>query len=349
MGNIDLKEVILSQIRKKKELKTSDLVKKTGFTRAYLNRFLQELQQEGRIVLLGKTNRAVYVLADKESVMNAKKKVLSFSKAYKNENLSEHLVLEEIKRDTGIFLGINDNIKKILDYAFSEMLNNAIDHSQSDKIEIDFISNDDVIVFLVKDFGIGIFNNIIKNKGLKTEIEAVQSLLKGKQTTAPDKHSGEGIFFTSKIGNSLIIASGHKKISFNNLIDDILINDIKSAENGTRVFFAINKKSNLEIKTVFDEYSGDSYEFDKTRVSVRLYKIGNYYISRSQARRVMAGLEAFKRIVLDFKHVSSVGQAFADEIFRVWLSINPEAEIIIENSNENIDLMISRAGFLIKK
>jgi len=101
----------------------------------------------------------------------------------------------------------------------------------------------------------------------------------------------------------------------------------------------------LEIKTVFDEYSGDSYEFDKTRVAVRLYKIGSYYISRSQARRVMAGLEKFKRVVLDFKHINSIGQAFADEIFRVWISINPGIEISIENSNENIDLMISRAGF----
>jgi len=345
MKNAELKDLILQEIKKQKEVKASDLVKSLGFTRAYLNRFLQELRQEGRIILLGRTNRSVYVLADKDAVASAKGRILSFSKTYKNESLSEHAVLEEIKRDTGIFNGIKDNVKKILDYAFSEMLNNAIDHSRSENIEIKFVSREELIFFSVKDFGVGIFNNIMKNKGLVSEIEAVQDLLKGKQTTAPERHSGEGIFFTSKVGDSLVIASGRKRIIFNNLVDDIFISDITSSEKGTRVFFAISKNSDLEIKTVFDEYSGDSYEFDKTRVAVRLYKIGSYYISRTQASRVMAGLEKFKRVVLDFKHINSIGQAFADEIFRVWISINPGIEISIENSNENIDLMISRAGF----
>jgi hypothetical protein len=195
----------------------------------------------------------------------------------------------------------------------------------------------------VADSGVGIFNNIMQEKSLKTEMEAVQNLLKGKQTTAPDRHSGEGIFFTSKIGNSLVISSGRKNITFNNLVEDVFVSDLKKDKEGTQVFFSIAKDSDLDIKTVFDEYSGDSYEFDKTKVAVYLYKMGNYYVSRSQARRVMSSLDGFKRVVLDFKHISSVGQAFADEIFRVWLSDHPGVEISVENSNENIDLMINRA------
>ena len=343
METNSLKSVILSEINVKREVGVSDLIKKTGFTRAYLNRFLKELRQEGQIIMLGKTNRSVYVPANKEAVAEAKKKMLSFSKVYKNKDLSEHLVLEEIKRDTGIFIDLKDNVKKILDYAFSEMLNNAIDHSKADSVGIVFNSENNLIAFSVADSGVGIFNNIVQEKSLKTEMEAVQNLLKGKQTTAPDRHSGEGIFFTSKIGNSLVISSGRKNITFNNLVEDVFVSDLKKIKEGTQVFFSIAKDSNLDIKTVFDEYSGDSYEFDKTKVAVYLYKMGNYYVSRSQARRVMSSLDGFKRVVLDFKHINSVGQAFADEIFRVWLSDHPGVEISVENSNENIDLMINRA------
>jgi anti-sigma regulatory factor (Ser/Thr protein kinase) len=345
MEKNDLKNKILSEIIANKEVRTADLIKKTGFTRAYLGRFLKELRQEGKIVSLGKTNRAVYVAANQEAVLEAKKKILYFSKTYSNDNLSEHTVLEEIKRETGIFLKLKDNVKKILDYAFSEMLNNAIDHSQSKWVDIKFDARSKLVSFTISDSGIGIFNNIMQAKQLKSEIEAAQDLLKGKQTTAPERHSGEGIFFTSKLGSAFTIFSGRKEIMFNNLIRDVFIRDLNRIKVGTSVFFVIDKDSEVNIKEIFDEYSGDSYEFDKTKVDVRLYKMGNYYISRSQARRVMAGLEGFKRIVLDFKNISTVGQAFADEIFRVWLADHSGVEITTVNSNENINAMISRAGF----
>ena len=345
MKTKDFKDKILSEINSRGEIKVSGLIKKFGFTRTYLNRFLQELRREGKIVLLGKTNRSVYVPADNESILRAKSKILNFSKDYLNDNLSEHLVLEEIKRETGIFFGLEDNIKKILDYAFLEILNNAIDHSQSKDIGVKFNSDENVVSFSIDDSGIGIFNNIMETKQLKSEIEAAQDLLKGKQTTAPERHSGEVIFFTSKIGSAFTIFSGRKEIMFNNLIDDVFIRDLNRIKKGTLVFFTINKNSAKNIKDVFDEFSGDSYEFDKTKVDVRLYKMGNYYISRSQARRVMSGLEDFKRIVLDFKHINTVGQAFADEIFRVWLSDHTGVEISAVNSNENIEAMISRTGF----
>jgi hypothetical protein len=345
MPKNELKELILSEIKKNKEVTISDLTKKIGFTSSYLNRFLQELRREGSIVLLGKTNRAVYVIASQEAIIEAKKKILYFSKTYSINNLSEHAVLEEIKRETGIFLGLKDNVKKILDYAFSEMLNNAIDHSRSEWVDVKFDARERLISFAISDSGIGIFNNIMQTRRLKSEIEAVQDLLKGKQTTAPERHSGEGIFFTSKLGSAFTIFSGQKELMFNNIIHDVFIRDLNRVKVGTLVFFVIDKDSQANIKKIFDEFSGDSYEFDKTKVDVRLYKMGSYYISRSQARRVMAGLEGFRRIVLDFKHINTVGQAFADEVFRVWLADHPGVEISTVNSNENIDAMITRAGY----
>ena len=97
------------------------------------------------------------------------------------------------------------------------------------------------------------------------------------------------------------------------------------------------------LEDIFKKYTGDSYEFSKTSVAVRLYKMGTLYISRSQAKRIMTGLEKFRTISLDFKHIKMVGQAFADEIFRIWKSHHPDIEIRTANTNENIDFMIKRA------
>ena len=45
---------------------------------------------------------------------------------------------------------------------FQSMLNNAIDHSKTEKIKISFVIEQDKVWFSIRDTGIGIFNNIRK-------------------------------------------------------------------------------------------------------------------------------------------------------------------------------------------
>jgi anti-sigma regulatory factor (Ser/Thr protein kinase) len=300
------------------------------------------LEEEGKIVLIGKTNKAHYVKADKDFVLAAKKEILSIHKKVKNQSISEDTVLKQISQDTGIFIGLRKNIENILNYAFTEMLNNAIEHSQSEEIEIKFQKKDGLVKFEIADFGIGIFNNIMQKRGLANELEAIQDLLKGKQTTSPQRHTGEGVFFTSKLADAFIISSSNKKLIYNNIIEDIFPQDIKF-RTGTKVTFSISENSKRDLNDVFKEYSGDNFEFDTTKVAVRLYKMGNIYISRSQAKRIMSGLDKFKTVILDFRHINAIGQGFADQIFRVWHNEYPGIDIEAVNSNENIDMMIERA------
>lgn len=339
---MDIHKLILDMLDKKGEVKASEIVKATGFSRAYINRFFQKLRDEGKIILLGKANKARYVLATEQEVMRAKRDILNITRVLQNKNIFEDIVLRDIKEKTGIFLRISKNVSNILDYAFSEMLNNAIEHSQSKEIKITMQKEKNSILFEVIDKGIGIFNNIMQKRNLHSEMEAIQDLLKGKQSTAPQVHSGEGIFFTSKAAEILIIQSSHKKLIFNNLLQDIFIKDIKNII-GTKITFSISINSKKQLDYIFKQYTDDSFEFNKTRVTVRLYKMGSEYISRSQARRILSGLDKFKTIILDFKDVETIGQGFADEIFRVWKSQRPNISIISQNSNENINFMINRA------
>ena len=339
---MQIEGLILNKLKKQGKLRTAEIIKKTGFSRAYINRFFQKLSQEGKIIAIAQGRGSYYVLADKDHINRIKHDKKEYQAELKNKNLSEDVVLKRIKVDTGIFLNLNLEILKILDYAFTEMFNNAIDHSDSEKIKIQFSRTEDLIRFEVRDWGVGIFDNIIKKRKLLNELEAIQDLLKGKVTTAPEKHSGEGIFFTSKLGDNFIIQSSGKKITFNNLIEDFFIQDIKQFK-GTKIVFVIHLNSKQKIENIFKEYSGDSFEFDKTRVVVRLYKMSEDYISRSQARRVVSGLDKFKTIILDYKNVDSIGQAFVDEVYRVWQNKYTDKKIITKNANENIKFMINRS------
>ena len=111
----------------------------------------------------------------------------------------------------------------------------------------------------------------------------------------------------------------------------------------TRVDFVLGLKSKKTLSDLFNQYTDESFQFSKTGVKVKLYHQDVDYVSRSQARRILAGLEKFKTIELDFKDVATVGQAFADEIFRVWLNAHKDIKLTMKNTHENILFMIKRA------
>lgn len=340
---MNIKHLILQRLSRAGEVRVADIVKATGFSRAYVGRFFQELQREGKIVLVGKANAARYIPVTRAALRKAREQVLVFHRALNNEGLTEDEVLKDIKNTTGIFFELPQNVVRIVEYAFLEMLNNAIEHSQSKRIEVWMKRYPESVDFIVDDHGIGIFNNIMKKRKLQSTLEAIQDLLKGKQTTAPKEHTGEGIFFTSKVADVLFIQSSKKRLEFRTVLDDVFVKDTTHEKKGTKVTFAISSRSKRRLDEVFKEHTEGSFDFQKTKVVVRLYRIDSEHLSRSQARRIVGGLESFKTVVLDFKGVDTVGQAFADEVFRVWKNRYPHIEIQYQHANENVLFMLKRA------
>jgi hypothetical protein len=49
------------------------------------------------------------------------------------------------------------------------------------------------------------------------------------------------------------------------------------------------------------------------------------------------------RVVFDFKDVPSIGQAFADEIFRVYAKKHPDIILLPANMDERVEYMVNRA------
>lgn len=103
---------------------------------------------------------------------------------------------------------------------------------------------------------------------------------------------------------------------------------------------SLQRSARQTIEDVFGEFAPEQYDyqFQKTKVLVKLLQPD--YVSRSEARRLLANLEKFREIVLDFRDVRSVGQGFADEVFRVFASRHPGIVIRSENTSLPVTAMI---------
>ncbi|MBI2483537.1 DUF4325 domain-containing protein [Candidatus Uhrbacteria bacterium] len=344
---MEFKDKVIGKIAKNRSITAKQVADSLKISRAYTNLILRQLREDGVLLLIGKTNQARYVLAsDVGAARNEQSKIQHIFLRLTPGGPDEDAIFKRIERETGIFIDVAENVQSIVHHGFTEMLNNAIEHSKSSRIEVDVRRTSTAITFVVRDFGIGIFNNVRDKFRLPGTIDAIQELLKGKATTAPEEHTGEGVFFTSKMADVFIIDSFEKRLTINNLLPDIFIIDRRSMK-GTRVCFSINLKSERTTKGVFDVFTGsvdDGAAFDRTRITVKLFQFGRDLPSRSEAKRVTMNLENFKEIELDFTGVETIGQGFADQIFRVWKGRHPEIMIVATNANENVAFMVRRAG-----
>jgi len=295
-------------------------------------RYLKALETESKIEKRGKDR---YRLVDSRFQFN-----------YSIDNLKEDIVWS--KDIAPLLQDMPEIAAKNCHYAFTEMLNNAIDHSEGTEVIVTMHINAHDVSFIISDNGIGIFTKIASAMQLEEKRFAILELAKGKFTTDPESHSGEGIFFSSKATDMFGIFSDGLVFEANNLRNDGLerIYNHEIAELiGTSVFFVIFRNHSVTTRELFDRYTEepDHYGFTKTAVPVKLLEYGEAYpvlISRSQAKRLLVRFERFERIELDFSGIDEIGQGFADEVFRVFQSQHPNSKITAVNCNPQVERMI---------
>ena len=339
-------EKILSLAEEKGKLYASDLTTQFSVSRQYVNRLVKDLVSSGQLVMAKATRGAFYVLPE---YARQHPEILfpTFKLRFFRGMMQEDNVVAMVEKEVPTFKNLPGNVQFTIRYALSEMVNNAIDHSGSAEIEVVVAIKQDSVQFTVQDFGIGVFRNVMQKFSLNSELEAIQDILKGKTTTHAAHHSGEGIFFTSKVADVFKLNSYGYELIVDNTIPDVFIRQTKKPVMGTLVTFTIDANTTRTTAEVFMQYTEESEdeisEFNITEQHVKLFKDSTEYISRSQARRMLVGLEKFKVIRLDFANVEMIGQGFADEIFRVFQNRYPEIRIEVENMNEVVKFMVQRA------
>lgn len=239
------------------------------------------------------------------------------------------------------------NILGILEYGFTEMLNNAIDHSASFNAHVTYRQTYGYVVVEVIDYGVGIFQNIQNRFNLTDARQALLELSKGRLTSDPQHHTGHGIFFTSRMFDEFNIYSGNLYYARTKQDDDdwcVEARDLNELIIGTWVNMIISTNATWTTREIFDKYQDDPVGFTRTHVPIALGKYpGEQLVSRSQAKRVLARVDRFSEVLLDFQGVQDIGPAFADEIFRVFKNAHPDISIVAARTNGTVARAIQAA------
>ena len=326
---------ILNILRARRSVTSGELSRILGISRQAVHKQLKALRLQGKIVKLGGTRGSIY----RASGVPGRMPTARFQKQYRISGLQEDRIFEE----NAILMNLKNELSpasfEITRYAFTEMLNNAIDHSESQLCTVQWKLGAYDVHFQIRDFGIGLFHSIEKKLRLADEAEALGELIKGKTTTMKERHTGEGIFFTSRVADNIAYRSHRILLSFDNSNHDVVVSQKKFLK-GTDVQFQISRRSRRTLDSVFAEYAPQQFEYRFEKTHVRVVLFGSDLVSRSVARRLLHGLEKFREIILDFKNVNSIGQGFADEVFRVFPSLHAGITLRVENVDPVLQPMI---------
>lgn len=308
--------------------------KHLAISRVAANKYIKQLEVHGWIARSGPSTRPIFSLGYKRQV----------SATFSLSNLEEHTVWE---KEFKPYFSLQPNVLNIANHGFTEILNNAIDHSLGKEVFILAKLESDRFTLIISDDGVGIFAKISAELKLPDMRQALFELAKGKLTTDPEKHSGEGVFFTSRMFDNFEISANKLKFNHDDSFNYDVFHEISGIlSKGTAVFMSIDVNSQRTTTDVYSQFTKvpEDYNFSKTIVPMKLARLGDeQFVSRSQAKRLIARFDRFKTVVLDFSGISEIGQSFADELFRVYANQFPDVEIIPQNMTNQVEKMWLRA------
>jgi hypothetical protein len=213
-----------------------------------------------------------------------------------------------------------------------------LDHAQAQQVALGMHLQGGRLQMFVADDGVGIFAKIANAAQLFDTRLAVLELAKGKFTTAPEGHSGIGIFVSSRMMDGFAIESGGLRFDPHDAADALppfawmdAKACLKPSGVKTLVRMDIALQTQRNASDVYLKYFEPSEvgadAFHTTEIPVRLAQLSSELISRSQAKWVTERATQFKTVILDFEGVQTVGQAFVDEVFRVFAVAHPHVRL----------------------
>lgn len=328
----DVWQAIESLLLESRAFQVGELGRRTGFSRQALNAHLRRALSEGLLVREGGGRSTRYRRAGGER----------FEATRPTAGLRE----EELWFELRAFLverlpERGEATDAVLAYVVTELVNNAIDHSQAAEVTLTATLAGATVELVVADAGRGAFETVRSRLGLESHLHALQSISKGKVTTDPERHTGEGLFFSSKAMDTFELAANGLVWLVDNRIDDQAILQ-RETPPGTRVTARLQSPVDQPLEALFERYTTD-LAFDRSRAVVRLFEYGRRFVSRSEAKRLAEGLERFREVELDFSRVEGVGQGFADELLRVWANAHPGTRLVPTRMNDAVAFMVGRA------
>lgn len=314
---------------------SSELIKRFTLSRQQVSRYLNALVKQGRITAKGQSRARRYFLRTDQPQIAKTIDVQELQKMGGEDQLYRLYVQEKI-------IALKENIRSILHHGFTELVNNVIDHASADTLTFCLEQKTNRLTMDINDDGIGVFRRNQLAFGCDDLFQAVVETAKGKRTSQPDAHAGEGLFFTSRLFDYFSLSANGIEWCYFAKIDDWSMAQILEAR-GTRIHMEIDVNSDRSPEDVFAQYTDSGFQFKKGGLFVvqpLTINAAYEHVSRSEAKRLLIGAEKFTSIIIDFKNTKRVGQGFADEVFRVFQNKYPQLKIEARNMNPAVEAIV---------
>jgi anti-sigma regulatory factor (Ser/Thr protein kinase) len=311
---------------------TAEVAAAAGVSRQAAHKALSKMVDDGQVVPEGKARATRY--------RSAAQRTTTYPIDGNTTDLdvwgAEKLGLRAIDPDAE-----EPNVIGVLNFAFTEMVNNALDHSEGTELTVRWFVSQHRIGFEVEDDGIGVFASMRESRHLADDFQAIGELSKGKQTTDPQHHAGLGIFFTSRLVDRFVLSSGRFSWKVDRERDDYAVSELDRRRRGTLVHCEVQRDTTRTLNEIRIAHSDPvTHKMDRTTLRVDLFEQGDF-VSRTEAKLIGARLEGWDVVELDFSGVVAVGQGFADELFRVWAHAHPDIRLVPTNANQAVTAMIA--------
>lgn len=328
-----IKDYMLSKIAENETAVLEKTIDAFQITRNTYYRYLRELKEQG--IISKPSDAAHYKLT--ASVFSRKYQLNTEKTAF-----DDTIYMEDVYP---LISSLPENVIHIWDYCFSEMMNNVIDHSGASHVTVSVFQDHINTTITISDNGVGLFHKIQNHFHYTSVNEVIIELFKGKLTTDTANHSGEGIFFTSKLADVFAAVSGGKIFSHTNYqdvlqdLDEIPQTHNALSEAGTTIMMRLSNHSQKIAADIFNSFSDVEGGFTKTLIPLKnIYD--RYPVSRSQAKRLTHRFESFREVDLDFDGITDIGQGFAHQIFVVYQREHPDISINPVNMNQSVKRML---------
>lgn len=237
-------------------------------------------------------------------------------------------------------------VQRMAQHAFTELLNNAIEHSGGQQVTVSMRQTPLQLQLLVSDDGCGLFQRIAESFAIDDPQLAMLELSKGKLTSAPDCHSGHGLFFSARLADVFDIHANAAAFQRRSWESRPWRAGRPATRQGTSIYLAIQLDTPRTLDAVLRAHSVQGqYHFDRTEVPLHLLGGATRSLaSRADARRVAARLAGFQRAELSFEGVDDIGHGFADELFRVFQRDNPALQLVPVGMNRGVQAMVASVG-----
>ena len=247
------------------------------------------------------------------------------------------------RQDFAPFFTLPPTVQRMAQHAFTELLNNAVDHSGGTQVTVSLRQTPLQLQLLVSDDGCGLFERVAQSFAIADPQLAMLELSKGKLTSAPDRHSGRGLFFSARLADVFDIHANAAAFQRRSWEPRSWRSGRPAARQGTSIYLAIQLDTPRTLDAVLRAHSveGD-YHVDRTDVPLHLLGgEARTLASRADARRVAARLGGFRRAELNFDGVDDIGHGFADELFRVFQRSHPGLELVPTGMNAGVHAMVA--------